>query len=184
MLTFSLISGHSERSQARSRAHSNLNSNLNSKMGRASNNYNSSHNLPLGGRSNLSVNNFPTLPPLPSMPPGMSSLSNYSLSRAPGSNLNNSNYYHLGSRLGDRLTGGTGNYHLMDNNPYNTTLSVPLAQGLTTTGYNGARVSGTQLIRDTNHLYSISISDWIGVESKKLSGYGLKLFLLYLNLNL
>ena len=110
-------------------------------MGRASNNYTSSHNLPLGGRSNLSVNNFPTLPPLPSMPPGMSSLSNYSLSRAPGSNLNNSNYYHLGSRLGDRLTGGTGNYHLMDNNPYNTTLSVPLAQGLTTTGYNGARVS-------------------------------------------
>ena len=115
-------------------------------MGRASNNYTSSHNLPLGGRSNLSVNSFPTLPPLPSMPPGMSSLSNYSLSRAPGSNLNNSNYYHLGSRLGDRLTGGTGNYHLMDNNPYNTTLSVPLAQGLTTQGYNGARVSCGDLL--------------------------------------
>ena len=109
-------------------------------MGRVSNNYTSSSALPLGGRSNLSVNNFPTLPPLPSMPPGMSSLSNYSLSRTP-SNLNNSNYYHLGSRLGDRLTGGTGNYHLMDNNLYNTTLSVPLAQGLTPGGYNGARVS-------------------------------------------
>ena len=109
-------------------------------MGRATNNYTSSTNLPLGGRSNLSVNNFPTLPPLPSMPPGMSSLSNYSLSRAPGSNLNNSNYYHLGGRLGERLNGG-GNYHMMDNNPYNTTLSVPLAQGLTPAGYNGARVS-------------------------------------------
>ena len=132
-------------------------------MGRASNNYTSSHNLPLGGRSNLSVNNFPTLPPLPSMPPGMSSLSNYSLSRAPGSNLNNSNYYHLGSRLGDRLTGGTGNYHLMDNNPYNTTLSVPLAQGLTTTGYNGARVSGTQFYKKIS--FTLASSDWIGVKS-------------------
>ena len=50
-------------------------------------------------------------------------------------NLNHSNYYHLGSRHGG------GNYHLMDNNPYNTTLSVPLAQGLQQGGYNNARVS-------------------------------------------
>ena len=56
-------------------------------------------------------------------------------------NLNNSNYYHLGSRLG--ATSGLGNYHLMDNNPYNTTLSVPIAQSLQT-GYNNARVSGPQ----------------------------------------
>jgi len=99
--------------------------------GQQMNNYTSSNNLPL--KSNLSVNNFPTLPPLPSMPPNLTSLSNYSLSRTP-SNLNNSNYYHLGSRLG-----GTGNYHMMDNNPYNTTLSVPIAQSLQG-GYNNARV--------------------------------------------
>merc|ERR1719471_745072 len=97
------------------------------------NNYTPATNLP---KSNLSVNNFPTLPPLPSMPPtNMTSLSNYSLSRN-NSNLNNSNYYHLGSRL------GLGNYHMMDNNPYNTTLSVPIGQALQHpgTGYNNARV--------------------------------------------
>ena len=51
-------------------------------------------------------------------------------------NLNNSNYYHLGPRLG----GGLSNYHMVDNNPYNTTLSVPIAQSLQG-GYHNARVS-------------------------------------------
>ena len=50
-------------------------------------------------------------------------------------NLNNSNYYHLGPRLG----GGLSNYHMVDNNPYNTTLSVPIAQSLQG-GYHNARV--------------------------------------------
>ena len=62
----------------------------------------------------------------------------YVIFRTP-SNLNNSNYYHLGSRLG-----GTGNYHMMDNNPYNTTLSVPIAQSLQG-GYNNARVGRVKI---------------------------------------
>ena len=50
-------------------------------------------------------------------------------------NLQNSNYYHLGPR------NGNGNYHMMEN-PYNTTLSVPIAQSLQG-GYNNARVSSS-----------------------------------------
>ena len=79
-------------------------------------------------KSNLSVNNFPTLPPIPSMPPTLTSLSNYSLSRN-HTNLNNQNYYHLGPRT---------NYSM--ESPYNTTLSVPISQTLHP-GYNNARVS-------------------------------------------
>ena len=57
METESVLSGHSELS-SRSRLN-----NLNNKLGQRnnySNNYTSSTNLP---KSNLSVNNFPTLPP-------------------------------------------------------------------------------------------------------------------------
>ena len=84
METESVLSGHSEMSN---RSRHNLN-NLNNKQHR--NNY--SAHIP---KSNLSVNNFPTLPPIPSMPPTLTSLSNYSLSRN-HTNLNNQNYYHLG----------------------------------------------------------------------------------------
>ena len=74
METESVLSAHSELS-SRSRLN-----NLNNKLSQRSNfnNYTSSAALP---KSNLSVNNFPTLPPLPSMPPTLTSLSNYSLSR-------------------------------------------------------------------------------------------------------
>ena len=76
METESVLSGHSEMS-SRSR-HNNIN-NINNKIHRQHNNYTSSSNLPL--KSNLSVNNFPALPPVPSMPPNLTSLSNYSLNR-------------------------------------------------------------------------------------------------------
>ena len=95
--------------------------NLNNKQHR--NNY--SAHIP---KSNLSVNNFPTLPPIPSMPPTLTSLSNYSLSRN-HTNLNNQNYYHLGPR---------NNYSM--ESPYNTTLSVPISQTLQH-GYNNPQVS-------------------------------------------
>ena len=117
METESVLSGHSEMSN---RSRHNLN-NLNNKQHR--NNY-SSH-IP---KSNLSVNNFPTLPPIPSMPPTLTSLSNYSLSRN-HTNLNNQNYYHLGPRT---------NYSM--ESPYNTTLSVPISQTLYP-GYKDAKVS-------------------------------------------
>lgn len=116
METESVLSGHSEMSN---RSRHNLN-NLNNKQNR--NNY--SAHIP---KSNLSVNNFPTLPPIPSMPPTLTSLSNYSLSRN-HTNLNNQNYYHLGPRA---------NYSM--ESPYNTTLSVPISQTLQP-GYNNARV--------------------------------------------
>ena len=75
METESVLSAHSELS-SRSRLN-----NLNNKLSQRSNfnNYTSSAALP---KSNLSVNNFPSLPPLPSMPPPLTSLSNYSLSRS------------------------------------------------------------------------------------------------------
>ena len=76
METESVLSGHSELS-SRSRIN-NLNNKLNQRNNYSSN-YTSSSALP---KSNLSVNNFPTLPPLPSMPPTLTSLSNYSLSRS------------------------------------------------------------------------------------------------------
>ena len=72
METESVMSAHSELS-SRSRIN-----NLNNKLSQR-NNYISTSALP---KSNLSVNNFPTLPPLPSMPPTLTSLSNYSLSRS------------------------------------------------------------------------------------------------------
>ena len=72
METESVLSAHSELS-SRSRIN-----NLNNKLSQR-NNYISTSALP---KSNLSVNNFPTLPPLPSMPPTLTSLSNYSLSRS------------------------------------------------------------------------------------------------------
>ena len=72
METESVMSAHSELS-SRSRIN-----NLNNKLSQR-NNYVSTSALP---KSNLSVNNFPTLPPLPSMPPTLTSLSNYSLSRS------------------------------------------------------------------------------------------------------
>ena len=72
METESVLSAHSELS-SRSRINQ-----LNNKLSQR-NNYISTSALP---KSNLSVNNFPTLPPLPSMPPTLTSLSNYSLSRS------------------------------------------------------------------------------------------------------
>ena len=72
METESVMSAHSELS-SRSRINA-----LNNKLSQR-NNYISTSALP---KSNLSVNNFPTLPPLPSMPPTLTSLSNYSLSRS------------------------------------------------------------------------------------------------------
>ena len=120
METESVLSGHSEMSN---RSRQNLN-NLKNKQPR--NNY--SAHIP---KSNLSVNNFPTLPPIPSMPPTLTSLSNYSLSRN-HTNLNNQNYYHLGPRT---------NYSM--ESPYNTTLSVPISQTLQ---YNNARVSSFPFI--------------------------------------
>ena len=76
------------------------------------------------------MNNFPSLPPVPGLPPTLTSLSNYSLSRNRAGQLSQQNYYHLGPR---------NNYSLMES-PYNTTLSVPIHQSLQQ-GYNNARVS-------------------------------------------
>jgi len=91
-------------------------------------------------KSNLSVNSFPTLPPLPSMPPNLTSLSNYSLSRT-GRTLQNGNYYHLGPRPGlhspSMVNGHLG--HGPDSPYHHTTLSVPLSQGLQP-GYDSAQV--------------------------------------------
>ena len=117
METESILSSHLEMSNI---SHNNL-KNLNNKQHR--NNY--SAHIP---KSNLSVNNFPTLPPIPSMPPTLTSLSNYSLSRN-HTNLNNQNYYHLGPR---------NNYSM--ESPYNTTLSVPISHTLQH-GYNNPQVS-------------------------------------------
>ena len=120
METESVMSGHSEMSN---RSRHNLN-NLNNKQ------YRNNH-IP---KSNLSVNNFPTLPPIPSMPPTLTSLSNYSLSRNQ-TNLNNQNYYHLGPRTKYSME-----------SPYNTTLSVPISQTLHPPGYNNARVSSYTIL--------------------------------------
>ena len=71
------------------------------------------------------------------------------------SNLQNSNYYHLGPR------NGNGNYHMMEN-PYNTTLSVPIAQSLQG-GYNNARVSERNIPGLTIKLIILLVSLMSGV---------------------
>lgn len=134
MDTESVLSGHSEASNGRL-SRQNLN-NL-SKGVQGSNNTFNAQQRGLNShfpKSNLSVNNFPTLPPLPSMPPNLTSLSNYSLSRT-GRTLNNGNYYHLGPRTGLN----TPQFNSVLESPYQTSLSVPISQGLHP-GYDNAQV--------------------------------------------
>ena len=88
METESVLSGYAEKNN-KSRQ------NLNNKQHRS----NYSVHIP---KSNLSVNNFPTLPQISSMLPTLTSLSYYSLSRN-HTNLIYQNYHHLGLQYGVSL---------------------------------------------------------------------------------